>query len=42
MKELAGMGHNLTIVSVDVDETPKFANMHYIHLELAYAMEHIQ
>ena len=27
MEELASKGHNLTIVSVDVDEKPRFPNM---------------
>ncbi|XP_058827951.1 uncharacterized protein LOC131687877 [Topomyia yanbarensis] len=39
MEALAARGHNLTIVSADVEKVPK-TNMTYIHLEEAYTYLH--
>lgn len=40
MEALAKKGHNLTIVSADIDDVTPPANMHYIHLEKVYSAVH--
>ncbi|XP_058453969.1 UDP-glucosyltransferase 2-like [Malaya genurostris] len=40
MEALAARGHNLTIVSADVERIPAQPNMTYIHLEKAYSYLH--